>query len=126
MDGLIDFLSSRYRRLAEVGVGSYTRVALALRDRGVSVLTTDIRPQGSECHVEMDDIWRPRLDLYRDVEAIYAVRPPPELVPPLRELALRVGADLIIKPLAGEAADGEVVNVGRSFFYVFPFGKGQP
>ena len=123
MEGLIEYLSRHYQRLVEVGVGGYAKVVVALEARGLTVLATDIRPRALDCLVETDDVWNPRLDLYTGAEGIYAIRPPPELVPPLKRLARRLAIDLIIKPLAGEPCDGSLVNVAGSFFYLYPFGK---
>ena len=122
MDTLIDYLSRRYRQAAEVGIGAYTRVAHALQEQGVVVVATDVNPQPQGIPVVWDDVWQPRLDLYGSAQALYAVRPPPELVPPLKELALRLAVDLIVKPLAGEPCDGRLVSGTGGFFYVYNFG----
>jgi hypothetical protein len=119
MDLLIDYLSRRYRRVVEVGIGSYPGVARALQDRGLTVTATDIDPRTEEVPVVRDDLWEPRLEVYRDAQAIYAIRPPPELLPPLKELARRLAVDLIVKPLAGEPCDGQLVSTAGSFFYVY-------
>lgn len=120
MDGLIEYLSRHYGRVVEIGIGSYPRVALALQARGLDVMATDIQPQFVGFPVEFDDITSPRLELYEGAEAIYSVRPPPELVPLLRRLANRLTLDLIIKPLAAEPVDGLLLNCAGSFFYLFP------
>ena len=122
MDLLIDYLSRRYRRVVEVGIGTYSRVARALQDRGLTVTATDINPRTDEVPVVRDDLWEPRLEVYLNVQAIYAVRPPPELVPPLKRLARRLAVDLIVKPLAGEPCDGQLVSTTGSFFYLYPSG----
>ena len=49
-----------------------------------------------------DDITNPNLDLYRDTDIIYSIRPPSELQPYLVKLALETGSQLIIKPLTNE------------------------
>jgi len=123
MDLLIEYLSRRYRRVVEVGIGTYSRVACALHDRGLTVTATDIDPRTEEVPVVRDDLWKPRLEVYRDAQAIYAIRPPPELLPPLKELARRLAVDLIVKPLAGEHCDGQLVSTAGSFFYVYPAGR---
>jgi uncharacterized UPF0146 family protein len=124
VDILIDYLSRRYRRVVEVGIGTSTRVARALEERGVAVVATDLNPQPKGIPVVRDDIWQPRLDLYANAQAIYAVRPPPELVPPMKDLARRLALDLIVKPLAGEPCDGGVMSGDGGFFYVYGFGTG--
>jgi uncharacterized UPF0146 family protein len=123
MELLIDYLSRRYRRVVEVGIGTYFRVACALQDRGLTVTATDINPRTAAVPVVRDDLWEPRLEVYRDAQAIYAIRPPPELLPPLKELARRLAADLIVKPLAGEPCDGQLVSTAGSFFYLYPAGQ---
>jgi uncharacterized protein len=123
MELLIDYLSRRYRRVVEVGIGTYSRVACALRDRGLIVIATDINPRAAGVPVVRDDLWEPRLEVYRDAQAIYAIRPPPEVLPPLKELARRLGADLVVKPLAGEPCDGQLVSTAGSFFYLYPAGQ---
>ncbi|UCG13793.1 MAG: hypothetical protein JSU72_04800 [Deltaproteobacteria bacterium] len=121
---MIEYLSQRYQRVVEIGIGSYPKVALALKARGLSVVATDIQPQAVGLPVQLDDVTAPRLDLYRDAQVIYAVRPPPELVPALKRLAHRLAINLVVKPLAAEPVDGVLVTRAGSFFYEFPFGEG--
>jgi uncharacterized UPF0146 family protein len=123
VEALIDYLASRYRRVVEVGIGTYSRVACALQERGLTVTATDINPRMAAVPVVRDDLWEPRLDVYRDAQAIYAIRPPPELLPPLKALARRLAVDLIIKPLAGEPCDGRLVSTAGRFFYLYPKGR---
>ena len=120
MNALIEYLSLNYRHVAEVGIGNYVKVALALRARGLSVVATDNQPQAVGFPVEFDDVTAPRLDLYKCAQAIYAVRPPPELMPALKRLARQLAVDLIVKPLASEPVDGLLVNEAGSFLYLFP------
>ena len=122
LEGLIKYLSRRYQRVVEVGIGNYARVALALQASGLSVLATDIKPRAVGLHVELDDVSAPRLEFYLSAQAIYSVRPPLELIPPMKRLAEQLAVDLIVKPLASEPVDGFLVNEARSFFYLFPSG----
>jgi uncharacterized UPF0146 family protein len=123
MQALIEYLSRRYRRVVEVGIGTYSRVACALQDRGLTVTATDINPRTEEIPVVRDDLWEPRLEVYLDAQAIYAIRPPPEVLPPLKALARTLAVDLIVKPLADEPCDGQLVSTAGSFFYVYPTGR---
>lgn len=120
MEGFIEYLSCNYKKVVEIGIGRYHKVALALLARGLKVGATDIRPESVGIPVEFDDIRSPRLKLYEGAEAIYAVRPPPELLPSMKMLAGKLAVDLVIKPLADEPVDGLLVNQGGSFFYLFP------
>jgi hypothetical protein len=122
VDGFIEYLSSHYEKVAEIGIGSYDTVALALEARGLNVVATDVRPRAVRLAVVADDVTAPRLPLYRGVQAVYAIRLPPELVPALKRLARGLRVDLLIKPLAGEPTDGTLINYGGDFFYMFPFG----
>jgi hypothetical protein len=123
LDGLIEYLSSHYQRLAEVGIGSYPKVALALHARGLKVVATDIQPQPVGFPTEFDDVRSPRLELYEGAQAVYSVRPPPELIPLLKQLANRLTVDLLVRPLAAEPVGGRLINRAGSFFYLFPAKK---
>lgn len=123
LQGLIEYLSSNYKNVVEIGIGSYAKVAVALLERGLGVLATDIHCRTVDIPVVLDDVRVPNLDLYRDAEAIYSVRPPLEMVPSLKRLAERLAKDLIIKPLADEPVDGLLINRAGSFFYLFPSTK---
>ena len=123
MNGLIEYLSCNYKKVAEIGIGLYPRVALALEARGLQVTATDIQPEFMGVPVEFDDVRAPRLDLYEGAQVIYAVRPPLELLPSLKVLAKTLAVDLVIKPLAGEPVDGLLINKEGSFFYLFPAEK---
>jgi uncharacterized UPF0146 family protein len=120
---MIAYLSRHYRKVAEVGIGNYARVALALKARGLSVVAADIEPRALGFPVAFDDVRAPRLDLYKGTQAVYAVRPPPELVPALKRLAERLAVDLVVRPLASEPVDGYLVSEAGSFFYLFPSRK---
>ncbi len=102
-----------------MGIGNYAKVALALKARGLSVLATDINPRAVGLPVELDDVRAPRLALYLSAQAIYSVRPPPELMPPLKRLAELLAVDLIVKPLASEPVDGFLITEAGTFFYLF-------
>jgi hypothetical protein len=120
LEGLIEYLSCNYQQVVEVGIGLYPKVALALQNRGLKVGATDIQPEFVGLPVEFDDIRSPRLYLYDGAQAIYAVRPPLELLPYLKGLANKLAVDLIVKPLADEPVDGFLINRGGSYFYLFP------
>jgi hypothetical protein len=120
LEGLIEYLSCNYQQVVEVGIGLYPKVALALQTRGLKVGATDIRPEFVGLPVKFDDIRAPRLYLYDGAQAIYAVRPPLELLPYLKGLANKLAVDLIVKPLADEPVDGFLINRGGSYFYLFP------
>ena len=108
-------------KIAEVAVGRFDRIAnfLASKDN-ITLIKTDIAPKDET--VIKDDITNPNLDLYRDVDIIYSIRPPSELQPYLVRLAVEIGSQLIIKPLTNEDLNtGKVKmklkNFKRASFY---------
>ena len=94
-------------RIAEVGVGKFDQIANRLSENeNITLIKTDILPK--DATVIKDDITNPNIDLYRDTDIIYSIRPPSELQPHLVNLALKVDSQLIIKPLTNED-----LNTGR-------------
>lgn len=93
--------------IAEVGIGKFSMVACELSKRdNITLIKTDIDPDDES--VIKDDITNPDLSLYESVDIIYSIRPPSELQPYLVDLAQKVNAQLIIKPLTNED-----LNTGR-------------
>ncbi len=108
-------------KIAEIGVGKFVRIADSLNEReNITVIKTDILPK--DATVIKDDITQPNLDLYKDVDIIYSIRPPNELQPYLVSLAQKINSQLIIKPLTNEDLNtGKVKmklkNFKRASFY---------
>jgi hypothetical protein len=117
---LVDYIALRYDRAAEIGIGHFPDVALALVQAGVRLFATDIKPfRYRGLRVLVDDVTAPQWSLYAGVGLIYALRPPPELFPYLLNLAQAVGAHLIIKPLGSECPWGECIRQGEATFFVW-------
>jgi len=119
-NGLVDYISTHHSHGAEIGIGHFPDVALALIATGIRVFATDIKPflhQGLK--VMVDDVTEPARSLYAGVDFIYALRPPPELVPYMKTLASGVGAPLIVKPLASEYPGGQLVRRGNTTFFLW-------
>lgn len=118
--GLVDYISSGYGCGAEIGVGHFPDVALALVAAGVRVFATDIKPFPHKgLKVMVDDVTQPNWSLFAGMDLIYSLRPPLELVPYMKELARRVGAGLIVKPLSAEYPGGQLVRRGDSTFFLW-------
>ena len=118
--GLVDYIVDSYKYGVEVGIGHFPDVALALMAAGVRVFATDIKPflhQG--LRVTVDDVTEPNRSLYADVDFVYALRPPPELVPYMKDLASEVGASLMVKPLASEYPGGQLVRRENTTFFLW-------
>jgi uncharacterized protein len=125
-DDLAEFIAENYSgRVVEVGAGFAAEVALGLRERGLDLVLTDKEERllGS-LRVEKDDIFSPRLELYRGASLIYSIRPPLEMQLAMGQLASLIGADVLIRPLMDEVAElpgfsRRLVNRGQARFYLF-------
>ena len=112
-------------RIVEVGAGHVPAVALQLLARGLDVVLTDREERLLEnMRVVKDDIFAPRMELYQGASLIYSIRPPLELQIAMGEVAARVGADILIRPLQDEVAElpgfaRRLVNAGEARFYLF-------
>ena len=95
-------------KIAEIGVGKFDRIANSLNEReNITIIKTDISPK--DATVIRDDITNPDIDIYKDVDIIYSIRPPSELQPHLVRLAEKIDSQLIINPLTNED-----LNTGRA------------
>lgn len=117
---LAEYIAERWKKVVEVGIGNYFEVAKKLKEMGVDVVATDLilrkAPEGIKFTV--DDVTKPKIEIYRGSELIYSIRPPPELYLHILKLARIVGADCLIKPLSGEVPPGKLVNYKGLSFYV--------
>ena len=125
-EDLAEFIGQNYQgRIVEVGAGHVPAVALQLLARDLEVVLTDKeeRMLGS-LRVEKDDIFAPRMALYQGASLIYSIRPPLELQIAMGDVAARVGADVLIRPLQDEVAElpgfaRRLINAGEARFYLF-------
>lgn len=112
---------NRNVKIAEIAVGKFDRIAdyLASKDN-IDLIKTDITPKDET--VIKDDITNPNMDLYKDMDIIYSIRPPCELQPYIVKLAVEIGSQLIIKPLTNEDLNTgntkmKLKNFKRASFY---------
>jgi uncharacterized UPF0146 family protein len=122
---LARFILARYSgKVVEVGVGCVPEVALLLAPH-IEVFATDKTGRAfGDLFVVEDDIFSPNLDLYRGASLIYSIRPPLEMQIAMGKLALVIGSDVIVRPLADEVAripgfSRTLVNEGEARFYFF-------
>ena len=121
-DYILSEVGSDNVKTAEIGVGKFDQIADRLSQReNITLIKTDINPKDNT--VIKDDITNPNLDLYENVDIIYSIRPPSELQPHLVNLAQKMDAQLIIKPLTNEDLNTPRVkmklkNFKRASFYV--------
>ncbi len=119
-EGLVDYMAANYVKAAEIGIGHFPDVALALIERGLQVFATDILPfRYRGLRVIMDDVTVPDIAEYASADLIYSLRPPPELIPYMVWLAGHLSADLIIKPLSSEHPGGQLRSQGNTYFFLW-------
>jgi uncharacterized UPF0146 family protein len=120
VEGLIDYIAGRYTSVVEIGIGHAPKVAVRLLEKGISIVATDTRPfYYEQFKVIVDDITEPDLAFYRNIDLIYSIKPPPELVPYMKKTAKSVSSDLIVKPLASDFLDGQLIRHGNTSFYIW-------
>ena len=118
---ILNEIGGRKVKVAEIAVGKFDRIADNLaRKENITLIKTDIEPKDST--VIKDDITNPDMDLYKDTDIIYSIRPPGELQPYIAELAEKIGSQLIIKPLTNEDLNTgkikmKLKNYKRASFY---------
>jgi uncharacterized UPF0146 family protein len=110
------YIATHYSRAIEVGIGGNAEAARIVRNAGVLIRCTDVKPLEIPDNLPFspDDIFLPDRSLYSGAEVIYAIRPAIEMIPPLIELAQGINADLIVYHLGFESWEhgGEIIDCG--------------
>lgn len=123
MDRVTGYIATHYDgKIVEVGVGENPTVAQELRNRGFTVVVTDIEERSHDGFI-LDDVTDPDPSIYNDASLVYSIRPPPELHKPLKDVAARAGADLLIAPFGNEESplNYELINHrGRVLYLLKP------
>lgn len=126
---IASYVAGNYRsadKVVEVGIGKVPETVRELRRLlpRCQLVVTDIEepeelPEGVK--FVRDDVTEPNVQIYEDASLVYSIHPPLELQPSLFKIARKVGADLLIKPIAGEEAleGGELVNYQGAIFHLF-------
>ncbi|MGA9099721.1 MAG: UPF0146 family protein [Methanotrichaceae archaeon] len=121
---LAEFILKNYSgKVVEVGAGFVNDVASRLMP--LDVISTDIKSYHiGGMRIEGDDIFCPRMEIYAGASLLYSIRPPLEMQLAMGMLAIKIGADVLIRPLGDEVADlpsftRSLINIGEARFYVF-------
>ncbi|MCX8207200.1 MAG: UPF0146 family protein [Methanothrix sp.] len=119
---IAEFILSHYTgRIIEIGIGHQGDVARLIPN----LIATDIRPVSIDGVATVcDDIFNPAEELYRGASLLYSIRPPLEMQIAMGDLALRIGADVLIRPMDDEIADlqgfsRELICRGEARFYLY-------
>ena len=113
--------------IVEVGIGHYLKVAKTLKDYGINVAVVDIkrnvieRAKREGLNGQMDDVFNPKLEIYKYADLIYSIRPPRDLQYQLLKLSKEYKVPLIIRPLSGEfVIDGlKLINYRGDVLYLY-------
>ena len=121
------YIAMHFRRVVEVGVGNNFEAARVIHEAGVGIVCTDVREREPPVGIRFvrDDVTRPRMDLYRDADCIFAIRPGEEMMLPLVALASEVGADLLVYHLGFEmyGDGGEIIPAGNVLLHRYVRGN---
>ena len=98
-------------KIVEVGVGRtpFTAYLLKRLIKNLRMIVIDKDPRiineimSSEVEALVDDVLSPTIEIYRDADLIYSIRPPFELFSAIVRIGELVGSDVIIIPLAEDA-----------------------
>lgn len=124
---IADWISKEYAsadKIVEIGVGEANQVLIELKERlpDCRLVATDVRKVSipEDVKFALDDITKPDLSIYEGADLVFSLRSPPELYPFLREVAIKVDSDLLVKPLSSEESPpwGDLINHSGAVFYV--------
>ncbi|WP_409200617.1 UPF0146 family protein [Methanobrevibacter sp. DSM 116169] len=110
-------------KIAEIGIGKFEGTYDYLKNKSnINIIKTDILPSNES--IIKDDITNPNLDLYKNIDIIYSIRPPSELHQSLMDLRDKTNSILIIKPLFNEDINIKnkkmiLKNYKKSIFYIY-------
>lgn len=112
-------------KVVEIGVGKFHGISDYLKEKNnVELIMTDIDPNTEE--VIKDDVFKPNLELYKNTDIIFSIRPPSEIQEAIMNLRDKLNCTLIIKPLFNEDLNiknkkMKLKNYGRASFYIYPY-----
>ncbi len=113
------------KKIVEVGVGKVLEPSNILKEKmpDTEITCVDIHPANST--VILNDITKPKDEIYENADLIYSIRPPEELQKDIVNLGLKYDSDIIIKPLFTEEINYnlqskfKLVNYKRNSFYIY-------
>ncbi|EHP89678.1 UPF0146 family protein [Methanotorris formicicus] len=116
---------NNYKKIVEVGVGFNCNIAKKLSGF-FDVFVVDINNNAIENAKKeglrgfVDDVFNPNLSIYKNIDLIYSIRPPRDLQLFILDIAKKVNADLIVRPLSNEfPINLKLANYNGEIFYVF-------
>jgi len=118
-------------KIIEIGIGNLPLIAVEIKKRLPTTLLLvvdinqavleDIARKYPRLVTVVDDVFSPNIGVYQNVNLIYSIRPPAEMLPAMLKIAKEVKADLIIRPITDEQPYGfkefKLVNYGMAVLY---------
>lgn len=108
------FISQKFKnakKIIELGIGFSPQTAIKLSQLlpKAEIIVVDRNPEALKrsgsygLKAVQDDLFNPKLEIYRSADLLYSIHPPLELIEPMKNLAEKVKAPLLIKPLSEDA-----------------------
>ncbi len=117
-------------KIIEIGIGYYFKVAKSLNNHknlNLNLIAIDANNDAIEkakkegLNAFVDDIFNPKLDIYKDADLIYSIRPPRDLQPFILDICKKYNVPLLIKPLYGETpiSNLKLINYKGNALYLW-------
>mgnify|MGYP003287502127 FL=1 len=110
-------------KIVEIGAGKFQTISKNLSENeNIDIIMTDIDPANE--NIIKDDVFNPNMDIYKDADILFSIRPPAELQEAIMKIRDDVDATLIIKPLFNEDLNMKtkkmkLKNYNRASFYIY-------
>ena len=110
-------------KIVEIGAGKFQTISKNLSENeNIDIVMTDIDP--ADENIIRDDIFNPNMNIYKDADILFSIRPPAELQEAIMKIRDNVNATLIIKPLFNEDLNMKtkkmkLKNYNRASFYIY-------
>ena len=110
-------------RIVEIGAGKFQTISKNLSENeNIDIVMTDIDP--ADENIIRDDVFNPNMNIYKDADILFSIRPPAELQEAIMKIRDNVNATLIIKPLFNEDLNMKtkkmkLKNYNRASFYIY-------
>ena len=110
-------------KIVEIGAGKFQTISKNLSENeNIDIIMTDIDPANE--NIIRDDVFNPNMNIYRDADILFSIRPPAELQEAIMKIRDDVNATLIIKPLFNEDLNMKTKKMklkkyNRASFYIY-------
>ena len=110
-------------KIVEIGAGKFQTISKNLSENeNIDIIMTDIDPANE--NIIKDDVFNPNMNIYKDADILFSIRPPAELQEAIMKIRDEVNATLIIKPLFNEDLNMKtkkmkLKNYNRASFYIY-------